>query len=250
MLADERLQALAAVAAQDRPELQRAEAAAERNGVLAQARDVVAGAEVLRHQAERAPQVVGAATPKDRAVHRREEPLVRVDADRVRPLPAGEQVAQLRADGGRTQRRPRRRGARRPRPRTGARSPGRDRSRPSRSSRSSPRPRTRRRVGARRRACGSPRRPARHGARAPADGQPSPSPSACAPSRRRRVPPAAPPARPQARRRARPRPCPRCGRASRPAARGAPRASRASPPPAPGGRATCARGSRPGSGRL
>ena len=36
----------------------------------------------------------------DRAVHRREQPLVRVDADRVGPLPAGEVVAQLRADRG------------------------------------------------------------------------------------------------------------------------------------------------------
>ena len=52
MLADHRLQAVAPVAAEHGPELERTEAAAERERVLAQADDVLVDAEVLGHEAE------------------------------------------------------------------------------------------------------------------------------------------------------------------------------------------------------
>ena len=100
VLPDHRLQPLTPVAAEDGPQLQRAEPPAERHGVLAQADDVLVDPQVLGDEAERAPQVVGPPREEHRAVHRREEPLVRVDADRVPALPAREQGTELRADRG------------------------------------------------------------------------------------------------------------------------------------------------------
>src|SRR5215831_3790282 len=73
-----RLQPGTSVAPQDRPELERAEAAPERRAVLGEAVDPVARAQELRDEAERAAQVFRPPRPEQRAVHRREEPLVRV----------------------------------------------------------------------------------------------------------------------------------------------------------------------------
>src|ERR687883_537831 len=56
VLADHRLEPLAPVAAQHRPQLQRPEAAAERGPVVGEAVGLVGGAQVLRHKAERASQ--------------------------------------------------------------------------------------------------------------------------------------------------------------------------------------------------
>ena len=97
VLADDRLQAFAAEAAQRRPERQGPEPAAERRGVLAQADHVLVDPQVLGHEAEGAAEVVRAAAEQRRAPHRREEPLVGVDPDRVGAFPAGEVVTQLRA---------------------------------------------------------------------------------------------------------------------------------------------------------
>ena len=54
MLADHRLQPFASVTAKNRPELEGAEAAAERDRVFAQVGDVVIRAQELRDEAERA----------------------------------------------------------------------------------------------------------------------------------------------------------------------------------------------------
>ena len=97
MLADDRLQPIASETPERRPELERAEPPAERGCVLAQADDVLVHPEVLGYEAERTAKVGRPPTEEHRAVHRREQPLVRVDADRVGPLPAGEGCAQLRA---------------------------------------------------------------------------------------------------------------------------------------------------------
>ena len=141
-----RLQALAAVAAQHRPELQRAEAPAERRPVVARGvQRPRRRPQVLGHEAERLAEVVGPARPEQRAVHRHEQPLVRVDDERVGALDA---VAATSAAPGRpmpSRRRRRRRAATRPRSRAvgDRRAPGRPTS--TTSSRRSRRPRTRRR---------------------------------------------------------------------------------------------------------
>ena len=59
MLADHRLQPLAPVAAEHRPELERAEPPTEWHAVLAQADDVLAHAKVLGDEAERVAEIVG-----------------------------------------------------------------------------------------------------------------------------------------------------------------------------------------------
>ena len=100
VLADHGPQALAPVATEHGPQLEGTEAPTEWQAVLAQADDVLTDAQVLGDEAERVAQVVGAAAEERRAVNRREEPLVRVDAERVGPLPAGEERPQLRAHGG------------------------------------------------------------------------------------------------------------------------------------------------------
>ena len=94
------LQARAPVAAQHRPQLQGAEAAAERGAVLAQRQRVlgVGGAQVLGDQAEGGAQRLGPRAPQQRAVHRGEHPLVGVDDQRVGPLDPGERPAELGAD--------------------------------------------------------------------------------------------------------------------------------------------------------
>src|SRR6185295_6542816 len=68
VFADDRLQPLAPVTAEDRPELERAKASAERHRVLAQAHDVLAHAQVLGYEAERVAEIVGASRPERGAV--------------------------------------------------------------------------------------------------------------------------------------------------------------------------------------
>ena len=99
VLADHLLQPRSTEAAKRGPELQRPEPPPERRGVLTQADHVLAHPQVFRHEAEGAPEVVRAAREEGGAVHRREQPLVRVDADRVGALPAREVVAELGAHG-------------------------------------------------------------------------------------------------------------------------------------------------------
>src|SRR5439155_18298574 len=86
VLADQRLKPLAAQATEHGPQLQRAEASAERGPVVGEALRLVRGAQVLRDEAERPPQRLRPAAPEGRAVHRHEEPLVRVDDERIGPL--------------------------------------------------------------------------------------------------------------------------------------------------------------------
>ena len=249
VLANPLLQALAAEAAQNGPELERAEAPAEGDRDLAQVDRVVGRLQELGNEAERPPKVVGPSGPEGGAIHRRPEPLVRVDGDRVGALPAREVVTELGADRGRTrvggvdmepdarlraEIRERRNGIHRARAR---RPDGRDE-----------------RAGAFQVDCfgphaGSSRPPAPSAARARAGSRPCPRPSAHAPSRARRAVPAAAPSRRRARTAPRSKQCPRCDRGVPAAGRAAARASRGSPPRAPGARATYARGSRPGSGR-
>ena len=97
VLADPRRHPLGAEAADQDPELERAEAAAELDPVLVEVVDLalVAACEVLRHEAERVAERLGLPEQQQRGVERREHPLVRVDHDRVGALPAGEQAAVL-----------------------------------------------------------------------------------------------------------------------------------------------------------
>ena len=83
VLADHRLQARAPVAAQHGPQPQRAERPPERDRDLAEADHLVGRPQVLRHEAERAAEVVRPRRPEDRAAHAGEQPLVRVDDERV-----------------------------------------------------------------------------------------------------------------------------------------------------------------------
>ena len=87
-----------AVPAQHDPELQRAEAAAERRAVVLQVERGVGRGEVLGDERERLVERLRAPRPERRAVHRREQPLVRVDDDRVGALAAVEAPAKLGAD--------------------------------------------------------------------------------------------------------------------------------------------------------
>ena len=99
VLADHRLQAVAPVAAEHGPEL----SARKRrpSGTLYSLRLTTSSldAQVLGDEAERVAQRLRPAGEEGGAVHRGEEPLVRVDADRVGPLPSGEVAAKLRAHG-------------------------------------------------------------------------------------------------------------------------------------------------------
>src|SRR5947209_4204483 len=78
-LADSRLQALASVTTQNRPELERAEPAPEGRAVLGEAVDLLARPQIFRHEAERTAQVLRSACPEQRAVHWREQPFVCID---------------------------------------------------------------------------------------------------------------------------------------------------------------------------
>ena len=98
VLADQRAQPLGAVPAQHEPQLQRAEPAAERRPVVLQVDGGVGRGEVLGHERERLVQNLRPPRPERRAVHRREQPLVRVDDERVGALAAVEAPAELRAD--------------------------------------------------------------------------------------------------------------------------------------------------------
>ena len=78
--------------AQHHPQLQRAEATPELDAGVHQVlhRRGLGGLQVLGDQRERLPQQVHAPAVEDRTVKRREEPLVRVDDQRVGPLRAAE----------------------------------------------------------------------------------------------------------------------------------------------------------------
>src|SRR5438876_5796765 len=65
-LADSRLQALASVTTQNRPELERAKPASEGWAVLGEAVDLLARPQILRHEAERPAQVLRTACPEQR----------------------------------------------------------------------------------------------------------------------------------------------------------------------------------------
>ena len=97
-VADRRLQPVPAVAAEHRPELERAEPAPESGPVLAEADDLVRCAEVLGDDAERVAQLVRPPCPEGGAALRREQPLVRVDDERVGTLDPLERPAVLGAD--------------------------------------------------------------------------------------------------------------------------------------------------------
>ena len=243
-VADRVLEPVPTVAAEHRPELERAERAAQSRAVLAEARDVVRRAEVLGDEAEGVSQHVRATRPQRGAALRGEEPLVRVDDDRVDPLDVLERPAVLGADhrgagvrgvdvepgavslagvGDRRDRVDRRRGRRADRRDDGARVA---------SGRAPP-------AGG-----GTPRRPAPCGSRDRAGGTPSRRTSGRARSRRRRDRPASRGGRRRAPRAWRSTRRPRAGRASPPGGRGARRASSTSPPRAPAARETCARGCR------
>src|SRR6266542_2160842 len=95
---DHLLQALTAGAAQHGPELQRAEASTELDAVLTETDDLVRRAQVLGHHAERSAQRIWSSCPEGGASLRRQEPLVRVDAERVGSLDPLERPAQLGTD--------------------------------------------------------------------------------------------------------------------------------------------------------
>ena len=127
MLAEALLQAPPPVAAQHGPQLERPEAPSERNRDLAEVERVVGRAQVLGDEAERVAEVLLPPRPEHGAVHRDAQPLVRVHADRVGALPAGEVVAAAPAGSPPTPRRRRRRGATSRPQRSAPRSPARDR---------------------------------------------------------------------------------------------------------------------------
>ena len=104
------LDAATSIGAHHQPQGQGAEGAAELNTVVhvigrrvgvRAGRGADVGAQVLGHQAERRAQHLRAAGEQHAATHRREQPLVRVDDDRIGPFPAAEQRPQLRNDRGR-----------------------------------------------------------------------------------------------------------------------------------------------------
>ena len=99
---DDRREAVGPVGAQHHPQLERPEPPPQRDAVVHQVdRILVVGAQVLRDDREGRPQVVGARRVEDAAVHRRQEPLVRVHEQRIGPLATVQHVAQRRGDGGR-----------------------------------------------------------------------------------------------------------------------------------------------------
>src|SRR5581483_3978702 len=88
VLAVDRTQAFGAVAAEDGPELERPEAPAESRPVLGERIRVLRRAQVLRDERERLPKLLRPRRPEKRAVDRDEQPLVRVDDERVGVLDA------------------------------------------------------------------------------------------------------------------------------------------------------------------
>ena len=227
VLADQRLQAVAAVAAQHRPELERAEAASERRPVVAQVERVLRRGEVVGVRRERRAQRLGPARPERRAVDRREQPLVRVDDDRVGAVAAVEAPAQLRAD--RRRARVRRVDVQ---PDAGLLAAVGERRRPGSTEVDDVVPTVATTAVAsssgKSAASGTRRRPAPCGTRARGSAPPSRPRSSRARRRRRRRRAAARAPR-RARRSSPSRPCPRCARAARAAGRAAARASRARP---------------------
>ena len=100
-MADPTTKSLEAEPADLEPQLERPEPTSELRGVLVVVPDrrlPVEGSQVLRHEAERRPQRLHSPRQEQRRIERREEPLVRVDDDRIGSLPAAERLAQLRRD--------------------------------------------------------------------------------------------------------------------------------------------------------
>src|SRR5437763_157436 len=95
MLANGRAQALTTVHAQDEPELERAKAPAERRPVVLQVDRAFRRGEIFGTSREGGMQRLRLARPEDRAVERGEQPLVRVDDDRVGQLDTSETPAML-----------------------------------------------------------------------------------------------------------------------------------------------------------
>ena len=100
MLAQDRAQPLGAVAAQHRPQLERAKAATERRPVVGERERLVVSAQILGRQRERLAPLVRPRSPDERAVGRDEQPLVRVDHEAVGELDAVCRPALLLADPG------------------------------------------------------------------------------------------------------------------------------------------------------
>src|SRR5947208_12958691 len=97
MLADELLETFTAEAAQDGPELQSAEAAAEGRPVVLQVCRCRALRHVVARRAERLHEGFRPARPQAGAVERSEEPFVRVDDEGVSSVTTGEDPAKLLA---------------------------------------------------------------------------------------------------------------------------------------------------------
>ena len=104
VLADTRRHPVRAEVAELEPQLQRTEATAELDAVLVVVvrLPLLAYPQVLRHQAQRLAERLRPPEEQQRGVERRGHPLVRIDHDRVRTLPAPKQRSQL----GRQRRRP------------------------------------------------------------------------------------------------------------------------------------------------
>ena len=104
MVADPAAHSLEAEPAQLDPQLQRAHAPSELGRVIrvvADRRHAVERPQVLRMEAERRGEPVHPAREQQRCVERREQPLVRIDDDRVGALPALERCPQLGHQGDR-----------------------------------------------------------------------------------------------------------------------------------------------------
>ena len=118
--ADPPAQPLQPEPAEQHPQLERPEPAAELRRVLvvvAHRRRAIERPQVLGHEAERGAQRRHPPGQQERRVERREQPLVGVDDDRIGALPARERRAQLRQRSRPRRRTPHRRGATDPRAR-------------------------------------------------------------------------------------------------------------------------------------
>ena len=127
--AQPRAQAFRAEVAQDHPQLQRAEPPAELHAGVHQVphRAGLGRPQVLGRERERLAQHVHPPAVERAQVERREEPLVRVDDERVGAVRAGEDAAGTRGPSPPRRRRRSRRAARRLRARRSRRSPAPDR---------------------------------------------------------------------------------------------------------------------------
>src|SRR5579859_7403318 len=92
MFVDARRQPFVSEIAQDHPQFERAETAAQGDAIIHQIRHIFPGAltvaQVFRHQAESGFDYVRLARIEDAAIYRRKEPLVRVDDEAIGSLAA------------------------------------------------------------------------------------------------------------------------------------------------------------------